>query len=297
MKMKKLGMLAISLVLTLLLVACGGSTRTPISKETPSAENPAQSSASQRPKEETTIDEFVILNQDGFIITVKELVEDSLWGTGVKFLIENETEQNLGFSCESVSVNNYMIPDLFSSSVAAGMKSNDILYFASSLDKAGIEILSDISLSFRVYDGDTYQTIFVSDSLEIRTSAYGSVIQPALDEGDELYNENGVRIVGRYIEDDPLFGANVSLFIENDREEPVIVQCDNVSVNGFMVTALLSQQVTAGRMALSDITILSSDLETNDIETIDTVSLVFKVLNVDTYQTIAQSEPVTFYTN
>lgn len=49
-----------------------------------------------------------------------------------------------------------------------------------------------------------------------------------------------------------------------------------------------------GKKAIDDITIMSSELETNGIESIDEVELQFHIYNLDTYDTIADSDPITF---
>ncbi|NLB42097.1 MAG: hypothetical protein GX815_07510 [Clostridiales bacterium] len=199
--------------------------------------------------------------------------------------------------CNSLIVNNYMISDLFSSSVAAGKKTNDTIYLSSTgLEAAGITTISDIIISFHVFDDDSYETLFDTDEIEVKTSAYGSVEQPVLDEGKELFNQDGVRIIGRYVEEDSFWGAGVLLFIENNYDEDIIVQCDNMSINGFMVTPLFSSTVNSGRMALDDITILSSDLEDNDIEVIEDIELIFNILNSNTYETIVDTDPISFST-
>lgn len=79
-----------------------------------------------------SITEQVLFEYSGLKITAKEIVEDSFWGTGIRFLIENNSAQNLGINCNALIVNNYMMSDgLFSSSVAAGKKANETLYFDS----------------------------------------------------------------------------------------------------------------------------------------------------------------------
>jgi hypothetical protein len=190
-----------------------------------------------------------------------------------------------------------MITDLFSCSVAAGKKANDTIYLSSSgLEAAGITTISDIVISFHVYDSDTYDTLFDTDEIELKTSAYGTVEQPVMDDGKELYNQDGIRIVGKYVDENSFWGAGVLLFIENNYGENITVQCDNMSINGFMVTPYFSCAVNNGRMALDDITIMSSDLEENDITSVDDIELVFKIFNPDTYQTIVETDPITFST-
>ena len=300
---RKLFGLTLALILVFSLSACGGSsTQKPITDDKSTQTSTADQSTTQESEStaETTavtIENTVLLDQDGLIITAKELVDDSIWGMGVKVLIENNTEENLGVQCNSLIVNNYMITDLFSCSVAAGKKANDTIYLSSSgLEAAGITTISDIVISFHVYDSDTYDTLFDTDEIELKTSAYGTVEQPVMDDGKELYNQDGIRIVGKYVDENSFWGAGVLLFIENNYGENITVQCDNMSINGFMVTPYFSCAVNNGRMALDDITIMSSDLEENDITSVDDIELVFKIFNPDTYQTIVETDPITFST-
>lgn len=300
---RKLFGLTLALILVFSLSACGGSsTQKPITDDESTQTSTADQSTTQESEStaETTavtIENTVLLDQDGLIITAKELVDDSIWGMGVKVLIENNTEENLGVQCNSLIVNNYMISDLFSCSVAAGKKANDTIYLSSSgLEAAGITTISDIVISFHVYDSDTYDTLFDTDEIELKTSAYGTVEQPVMDDGKELYNQDGIRIVGKYVDENSFWGAGVLLFIENNYGENITVQCDNMSINGFMVTPYFSCAVNNGRMALDDITIMSSDLEENDITSVDDIELVFKIFNPDTYQTIVETDPITFST-
>lgn len=300
---RKLFGLTLALILVFSLSACGGSsTQKPITDDESTQTSTVDQSTTQESEStaETTavtIENTVLLDQDGLIITAKELVDDSIWGMGVKVLIENNTEENLGVQCNSLIVNNYMITDLFSCSVAAGKKANDTIYLSSSgLEAAGITTISDIVISFHVYDSDTYDTLFDTDEIELKTSAYGTVEQPVMDDGKELYNQDGIRIVGKYVDENSFWGAGVLLFIENNYGENITVQCDNMSINGFMVTPYFSCAVNNGRMALDDITIMSSDLEENDITSVDDIELVFKIFNPDTYQTIVETDPITFST-
>lgn len=300
--MKKVMVIILALSLVFSLCACGGSsTQKPInaddgSQQSSTSGQPSVPEESDAPEETAvTIENAVLLDQDGLVITAKELVDDSIWGMGVKVLVENSSEKNLGVQCNSIIVNNYMITDLFSCSVAAGKKSNETIYLSSSgLEAAGITTISDIVISFHVFDSDSYSTLFDTAEIEIKTSAYRTVEQVVMDDGKELFNQDGIRIVGRFVEEDSFWGAGVLLFIENGYGENIIVQCDNMSINGFMVTPYFSCTVNSGRMALSDITIMSSDLEENDIETVEDIELVFKIINPDTYQTIVETEPIAF---
>ena len=71
------------------------------------------------------------------------------------------------------------------------------------------------------------------------------------DAGQELYNGNGIKIVGKN----------------------VIVQADNMSI--------------------SDITIMSSELEQNSIESVDDIELSFKIVD-ENFTDIAITDPISF---
>jgi hypothetical protein len=245
-----------------------------------------------------TIPETVLYDADGITITALKLSDDSIWGKGIDLLLENDTEKNITVQCNYLVVDNYMISNLaLSSDVAAGKKSNDTLYLSSAdLEAAGIHTITDIDVSLNIIDPDTFETIKTTDEVKIKTSAEGTAEEPDMSDGTELFNKDGVKIVGRYVDEDSFWGAGVELYIENNSGKNVMVQCDNMSVNDFMVTPYFSCDVLNGRKAISTITIMSSDLEDNNITSVDKVEVNFNIIDPDTYETIESSGPVSFST-
>lgn len=245
-----------------------------------------------------TIEEAVVFDEGGVKITAKEYVTDSIWGDGIKFLIENETDKNLTVGCDALIVNDYMISDLFVTDVAAGKKTNETMTLSSSqLKAAGIDVIGQIEVYFHIYDSDTYDTIKNTDCITIKTSLYDKMDTKADDSGEVLYDEGGIKIIGKYVNDSDFWGAAVLLYVENNTDKNVIVQADNVSINGFTFdSAIFSATVYAGKKSYDDITLFSSELEENGITSVDEVSLKFKVLDADSYKEIAKSDEITFKT-
>lgn len=242
-----------------------------------------------------TIQEQNIVDQDGVKVTVKEYIRDSIWGDGIKVLIENNSAKNIGVSSDEIIINDYMISNLFSSTVAPGKKANDTIYFmSSSLKEAGIEKVGQIELYLHLFDGDTYMTISHVPCAKILTSYYDEMSTSANITGNELYNDSGIRIVGKSVSNDSIFGTGLILYIENNCGKNVIVQCDDLSVNGYMMTPLFSSTVYNGKKAISEITLLSNELEENDISRIENVELIFKIIDADTYSTIKETAPISF---
>ncbi|MFT3982915.1 MAG: hypothetical protein QM697_03330 [Lachnospiraceae bacterium] len=244
---------------------------------------------------DVTIQEQVLVDQDGIVITATEYTTDSIWGDGIELLVENNSGQDVTVGCTALIVNDYMITDLFVSDVAAGKKSNETMYLSSSeLKAAGIDSVGQIEVYFHIYDSASYENIFNTDAVTIQTSEYANMDTTPNDSGKELYNEGGIRIVGKTVDENSFWGTAILLYVENTSGSNIGVQCDNMSINGFMMTPYFSCNVYDGKKAINDVTIMSSELEANGIESIDEIELQFHIYNVDTYDTIADSDPITF---
>jgi hypothetical protein len=283
-------MLVGCLLLALLITGCTSS-ETEGSRETEDLEQVAEVQTDG----EVTIAEKILVDQNGIVITATEYTTDSVWGDGIKLLIENNSDVNVTVSCKALIVNDYMISDLFVSEVAAGKKANETMYLSNSgLEEAGIDTVGKVEVAFRVYDSATYSDIFATDLITIQTSAFESMDTVPDDTGEELYNAGGIRIVGRAVDHNDFWGTAILLYIENNSGTNVTISCDDLSVNGFMMTPYFSSSVYNGKKAIDDITLMSSELEANGIKKVGEVECQFRIYETDTYQTINETNPITF---
>jgi hypothetical protein len=293
MKNKFLKALSLAIALTIfaiMAISSGGD-----SKDTKSITDDTGSASSTGSTEKVTIEEAVLLEQDGIKITAKEYVSDSIFGDGIKLLVENDSENDVTVGCTALIVNNYMISDLFSCNVSAGKKSNETMYLSSSeLKAAGIDTVGQVEIYFHAFDSSSWDEIFDADVVTIKTSAFDSMDTTPNDSGKELYNADGIKIVGKYVDEDSFWGAGILLYIENNTDKNITVQADDVSINGFMVTSVQSSTVYSGKMAIDDITIFSSDLEENGIESIDDVELKFHIFDSNSWNTIVDTDVISF---
>lgn len=242
-----------------------------------------------------TIDEQVLVSQEGIVVTAIEYVSDNIWGDGIKLLLENNSDKNVTVGCNALIVNDYMITDLFVSDIAAGKKANETLYLSSTqLKAAGIENVGKIEIYFHVYDSSTYDTVFDADCVVIQTSESANMDTVPNDAGTELYHQDGIRIVGKTVDENSFWGTAILLYLENNTEKNVGISVDDMSINGFMMSPFFSTTVYSGKKAINDITVFSSDLEENGIEAIEEVELKFHIYDADSYSTITDSEPITF---
>jgi hypothetical protein len=259
------------------------------------ADSEDASSGSETAKADVTIEEQVLIDTADIVVTATEYTTDSIWGDGIKLLLENNSDKDVMVGCTALIVNDYMINDLFASEVAAGKKSNETLYLSSSeLNAAGIENVGKIEIYFHIYDSSTYDTIYDSDCVTIETSEYANMDETPNDAGNELYNEGGIRIVGKTVDENSFWGTAILLYVENTSGKNVGISVDDMSINGFMISPYFSTTVYDGKKAIDEITIFSSDLDKNGIESIEEVELKFHIYNADTYMTITDSDPITF---
>ena len=244
-----------------------------------------------------TIEEQVLFEQDGIVVTAKEYISDSIWGDGIKLLVENNSDKTVSVGCNALIVNNYMITDLFGAEVAAGKKANEVMYLSSAqLEAAGIESVGQVEVYFHVYESEEWEKLFDTERIVIQTSEYANMDTTPDDAGTELYNANGIRIVGKTVDENSFWGTAILLYCENNSGKNIVISVDEMSINGFMMNPLYSTTVYDGKMSIDDVTIFSSDLEENGIENIEEVELKFHIYDADSYSTIDDSDAITFST-
>ncbi|HOL16268.1 MAG TPA: hypothetical protein PLZ49_08770, partial [Bacillota bacterium] len=250
-----------------------------------------------QPINQVTVDEQVVLDQDGIRITVKSLSIDDLWGPCLKVLVENSSNRSVTVQVRDLSINGAMVESIFSCDVAAGKKANDeIVFMSSDLEAAGIEIIKEIELKFHVFDSESWDTIFDSEPIRIVTSADASFDQSFEDSGFVALDQHGFKIViKRLSSEDSLWGADVHVYIENNSNTDATIQIRDMSVNGFMVDPIFSVDVLAGKKAFDTITFLESDLLDNDIDSIEQLEFYFHVFDKDSWDTLFDSEIITVY--
>ncbi len=277
-------------------VTTGGTEASKNEKETTPAKEPATTQEPVATKEpEITIEEAVLYDENGIKITAKSFSTKSLFGPAVKLLIENNTEKSITVQARNESVNGYMVESMLSCDVAAGKKANDELVFMESdLKQAGITTIADMEFSFYFYDSASWTDSFESDLVTIKTSAAEGFTYTFDDSGHKVYDENGIEIVVKGLaKDDSWIGPQIVVYISNNSNKNFTVQARDVSINGFMVDSFFSTDVRIGKHAIDTITFMSSNLEENEIETIEEVELSFHVYDMEHWETIVDTAPVT----
>ena len=284
-----------ALLAGMLLLAGCSSSEVDAASVTSAETSYAGASEAEQETQDVTLAETVLFDQDGICITATGLSTDSLFGPELNLLVENDSAQNIVVQPNYCMVNGYMMDGLLSADVAAGKKANDTLDFLSNaLARCGIETITDIELDLVVSDGNSWQTLYETGPVILQTSAAGQYTQTYDDSGEEIYNQNGIRVVAKSVNDD-LFGMGIKFYLENNTDKAVIVNADNVSVNGYMMTDLFYSDLAPRSHAVDTLTLLGSELEDNHIDTITDAELSLQITDADYYQTIDSTAPITLH--
>lgn len=243
---------------------------------------------------DVTIDETVLLDQNGVKITAKNIDMNGALGPEVNVLIENNSGKNLTIQAQNTAINGYMILANMSTEVADGKKANDsIIFSAASMDTAGITAIANLTMSFHIFTTDNWEDYLNTDLISLDTSVAGSYEQTYDDSGDVLYQDDSVKIISKGLtENDSVFGTGVLLYIENNSDTPITVQSQNVSVNDLMLTPYFSADILPGMKIVDTMTFGNTSLEENDITEIKNIELSFHIFNSDTWETLKDTDSI-----
>lgn len=247
-------------------------------------------------KLDVTVEETVLYNENDVTVTVTGL-SSGFMGQEIKLRIENNSDKNVALSGSRFIVNGVMVSGNMHIDAAAGKKSNDTLVlYNSDLELAGIEHIA----TFRTYganliDTDTYKTI-ADVTLEVRTSIADTYEQAIDDSGDVLFQQDGITVIAKQISDN-LLGKAVILMVKNETGKDIYFNADNASVNGYTVTTLVYDQIAKDTIGFVSIDLLSSELEENEITTIEEVTFTVKVMDADSLKEITSSDELKVVAN
>ena len=313
---KVIGLTAIIAAFTVMSLGCGSTssdskeTKAPASVETGSAGGATTAAETKEAAKETaeetkapeteaskaedSIEEQVILDEQGVKITAKALDKNDVMGPAIKLLIENESGHDVTVQTRNASVNGYMVDTMLSADVVNGKKSNESLVFSSGdLKNAGISTIADMEFSFHVFETSSWKDIFDSDQIQIKTYAADTYEYAFDDSGEVAYEGDGIKVVIKGLNtEDSILGPGLVIYISNESDNAITVQARDVSVNGFMLDPIFSSEVMAGKHALDSVTFMSSQLTDNDIENIEDIELSFHIFDTKSWDTIKDTDTI-----
>ncbi len=192
------------------------------------------------------------------------------------------------------SVNGIMVDFMLSCEIDVGKKANDsITIFGDALRTADIQVIKDIEFNFVVMNKDSWDTLFDSETIQLTTQGSDSYTQQIDRDGFTAFDQDDVKVIVKQLDDtDSFWGADLYLLVENNRDQNITIQLSDTSINGYMVDPIFSCDVLVGKIAFDEITFLESDLEENEIETIEELEFKLKIFDMDSWDDIINSDAI-----
>lgn len=242
---------------------------------------------------EPVLSEQVIYDAGGIRIIVKGIEENTPNGIRIPILVENGTGRNIVFTGDLFVVNGVTVPGYLYAEAAAGTKTNDRLeFYTDVLGSASIHRIGTIrGYDARILDTDTYETLALVP-LELSTTHAGAQEKPKEESGVLLYEEAEVTVTAQVISD-AFYGKTVLLLVKNETGRDIIVEADNVSVNGYTVDAWLYDTVVKDTVRYCQLDLFETSLAENGIDQVEAVSFQLNVLDAASFEPIARSEVLT----
>ena len=107
------------------------------------------------------------------------------------------------------------------------------------------------------------------------------------------YDADGIKVIIKGLSDeDSILGPGIKVFLVNDTDKALTFQTRDVSVNGFMVDPVFSSEVVPGKKSIDAITFMDSDLEENDITSINDVELSFTIFDSESWDNTIDTDVI-----
>ena len=245
---------------------------------------------------EVTIEKQVLVDQNRILITALEYISDPIKGEGIMLSVENNTGSAIIVKTNSVIVNNYQFLGSFEEEVAPGETLNKIMEFSGNeLEQASIGEVGQIEIGFAVCDieEDEYGSqaeLFTTERITIQTSAYATMDNTPVSEGVEVYNDNGVRIVGLYAYE--AMGKDVMFCVENNSERKIRISMQKAGINGIAMDQCFGSEVFAGKKYVGEIDFYADSWEESKITKLEDVEVQFAIYDDETRDEVGFSDMI-----
>lgn len=239
-------------------------------------------------------EDTVLYDENGFKITLKGMNLEEEIGIKLDLFLENNSDKDVIFQVDSVTVNGYMTTDDLWENVPAGKKSNGTLtIFKYLLGLAGVTEIADIEISFDIVEDGSYDDIVITEPISIKTDIADGFEYVYDDSGIPAYEDDNYRIIIKGLKPNQWETSMCLYFyVENNSDTDILLDATNVSVNGIMVTFDLWERINAGKHAISSMEFFNSTLEDNGIETIENIEMALTLQEYGTWADILTTDPI-----
>lgn len=235
--------------------------------------------------------ETVLAQSDDYLMKIKETFSDEENGYGWRIYLENDSDKDIQFLLENVTVNGFVCDPCWGSAVCAGKRSNEeIGWYPYSLEKNGITQITEIEGMLRIVSGFEDADSYRQEMVPIHLYPLGEdAVQPFVRtpvEGEYTVADNDycTAIVTGQKEEE--YGFTIEVYIENKTDQTLEFVLDSTTVNGTALEGgwgVLITDIPAGKRCNAEAYWSKSDLETGKIANVSEIKDMDAMLNVYDY--------------
>ena len=138
--------------------------------------------------------------------------------------------------------------------------------------------------------------LLVSCGSETTETPSSVSLQTASIEETVILDQNGLKITATGLEDS-FMGDELKLLVENNSGQNLTVQSNASSVNGYMITNIMSIDVANGKKVNDALTLSASEMEDCGITSITDLAFTLHVFNTDTWEAVIDTPVIELKTN
>lgn len=250
--------------------------------------------------------EEAVFDQKGIRVVSQTLAANSSGEQALLVEVENTSSDMVYASVGDVSINGLGVQSGSWSTdwISAGKRRIITMNLSNMLDESyraafGLEDIGQVAYTFEPKDSD-HDTLVVPQVLTLAVPEGSASYDGS---GEELYQEDGIRIVSKGLAPDSFElsdDIHLLLLAENSTSEQLTfdVDYDSVSVDGYMTDFICySRTVAPGSSSVLDVKLMGSSLEKNGIETLENISEVELTVEArnDSYKTVAKIDPDAYH--
>ena len=245
-------------------------------------------------------DDAQILKEDeNLLIAVTGSDPAGMWGYKLDVFLEHKTDRELCFMINDACINGLMMDPLYQTILAPGQSSDEeVEWFQSSLDEAGITDVTDIELEWVVYDSQDWSADFLLEEkfhyYPLGEDAVQPFVREAKDTDQVLVDNDVCTIIAVKSEMDELWGYQIHLYIINKSDHGLTVGIDEAAINGEPCDPYWATMIYQDRAAFDAVTWGTTFLEAAGIDKVESAELPFIIMNSDDYSQDEIRETVTY---
>ena len=240
----------------------------------------------------------VLYDQDGIVIasTGESSLTEDAWQYGL--IIENSSGKDMELTAEYGSINGYMIDLSLSCEAPSGSETAAELEAGlDDLEEAGIETVMEVEFYVELWDPEESKTVDLAGPITLTTDAYGTESQEYDDSGTLLYEEDGMEIVFRQVEDADST-VYLDFYFENSTGEDISITIEDLLINDYSVSGNLLCSITDGKKALDQIALSYDVLSGCGIKQADEIVKIevnFSLAEIDSGTVLAETGILSIY--